>query len=347
MSGMPHQTAQRHLALLAIVGLAVSGCRSAPDQLERFWGEEHGEDGGLTTDELHARLQEFTFLFSGAVQTTGMRMSAGSDDIELRRRTILWRSNLVPEVRRAANHANPLEAFLDTWTLVMQQELYLAGPQGEELFGDHVSVAIETSIGLEQEIEKLGAAFMTREDLARAREDVRDFAIEHPLGGGWARQGNLPSTADDKDLEWIIGNPLSAVNPFGGLNTGAKAVMEFTKVADEFQNMMGHMPEELSWRLELLMTDVEERGRLRELNESVAGVSQAALSLAETASRLPEETRSVITHTFDELEGQYEPLQATITESRATMTELNGAISSANELVLSLDHVSAKHRRAV
>ena len=93
---MPHQTAQRHLALLAIAGLAVSGCRSAPDQLERFWGEEHGEDGGLTTDQLHARLQEFTFLFSGAVQTTGMRMSAGSDDIGLRRRTILRRSNLVP-----------------------------------------------------------------------------------------------------------------------------------------------------------------------------------------------------------------------------------------------------------
>jgi len=335
---MPRQTARRRLALLAIAGLAVASCRSTPpDPLERFWGEEHGEDGGLSSDQLRARLQEFTYQFSGAIQTTCMRICAEDDDILLRRRTIVWRSNIVPAVRRAANHDHPVEAFLDTWTLVMQQKLFLAGPRGEELFGDHVAFAIETSIELEKDIEKIGAAFMTTEDLARAREDVFEFATEHPLGGGWARQGNLPSTAGDKELEWLIGNPLSAVNPFGGLNTGAKAVMEFNKVADDFKNMMGHMPEELSWKLELLMTDLEERGRLRELNESVASVSRAALSLAETADRLPEETRSVITHTFDELEGQYEPLQATISESRAAIAELNQTVGSANELVLSLD----------
>jgi hypothetical protein len=180
---------------------------------------------------------------------------------------------------------------------------------------------------------------MSREDLARARGDVREFALEHPLGRGWARQGNLPSTADDKELEWFIGNPLSAVNPFGGLDSSAQAVVEFTKVADDFKNMVGHMPEELSWRLELLMSDLEERGRLRELNESMAGMSAAALSLAETADRLPAETRSTIELTFDELEQQYEPLQATI-------AELNGAVSSAKELVLSLDRTLERVTRA-
>ena len=68
-------------------------------------------------------------------------------------------------------------------------------------------------------------------------------------------------------------------------------------------------------------------------------IAEALLRIpdADTADRLPAEMRTVITHTFEELEAQHVPLQTTLAESRATMAELNGAMQNADELVTSLD----------
>jgi len=278
-------------------------------------------------------------------------MSDRNPDISLRRNTILWRSTMIPAVRLAASHENPVEAFIDTWTLCVQQENHLEGPDGERLFGDQAPFALATAQALEDDVERLGASFMTTEDLLRAKEDVYEFSLETPLSTGWGRQGTLPSATNDEELEWIIGNPLSAVNPFGGLNDTAREIAEFTRVAEGFLTLAQHLPEDLSWRMDLALLDAAQRGRVDELAAGVAGISEATVRISALAESLPEETRATLTHAFGELEQHYAPVQAMLEESRAVAVdsqavmvasreaflELNAAIESTQELTASLD----------
>ena len=325
------------MRVLLLAVLALPACFSTPDPLERFWGEEHGRSGGLRSDQLRARLQEFTFQFSAAVRHTALAMSDRNPDVELRRNTILWRSTMIPAVRIAASHENPVEAFIDTWTLCVQQENHLEGPDGKRLFGDQWEAAYATAAALEDDVEHIGAAFMTAEDLQRAKEDVYEFSLETPLSTGWGRQGTLPSGTDDEELEWIIGNPLSAVNPFGGLDSTAQAVREFNQVAEDFKTLAQHLPEELGWRLDLLLLDAAQHARIDDLAESVAGVSEATVRISAVAEALPEETRATLTHAFEELEQQYAPVQAMLEESRGVAEESHATMSATRDAMLELN----------
>ena len=107
------------------------------------------------------------------------------------------------------------------------------------------------------------------------------------------------------------------VSPFSGLDEGAQAIHEFTQVAAAFRETVAYMPEEYGWKIELLLTDLEERQTVVGLNQSIANMSDAALRLSDTAAGLPDQTRSVITQTFDEIDESNEVFRETLAEYRA------------------------------
>ena len=167
---------------------------------------------------------------------------------------------------------------------------------------------------------------------------MREFAVAHPVKANFARRGNLPSTAtDDEGLNWILATPLKAVQPFSGINATAKALSEFTQVADEFKTIVTYIPEDIALRIEYLLTDVEERGMMVKLNDSISQVANAADSFAASADELPEDMKEVLSHAFSELE-KSTALRETVVETRTTAEEVNRGIDRLDTLLTSLDH---------
>ena len=322
-----------------VLALASLGACRSTDPLEEFWGEN---GYGLTQEQLRTRLVEFNQSFSTVLERASYRITRESQDLGLRRTTIEWRERMVPAIRRASLLPSPVEGYLDCWTLCVQQRRFFQNPQRKPSFGDYQQVAIDASLALEEEIEAIGRAFMDEANFAKARDDVHQFADTHAVSSEFARQGSLPSSAqDDEELNWILAVPLKAVNPFGGINAGAKAIREFTQVADEFKSVVSYMPEELSWRLELLLCDIEERRTLVSLEQSMDEISDGVLVLAEVARTLPEETRRTMTHAFDEIEGSEGTLRAVLEETRATLVEMTHTLERAESLTTSLDRTLA------
>ena len=127
---------------------------------------------------------------------------------------------------------------------------------------------------------------------------------------------------------------IGAFHPFSGIDEGAKAIHDFTGVAAEFKSVIAAMPDELSWRIEIMLCDIEERDTMVQFRESLQDISQSSVSLAESVSTLPEDVKGVVEHAFDELEAGQEPLQQTLSDTRAAMAELNASLEQAERVAV-------------
>ncbi|MGH7149580.1 MAG: hypothetical protein ACREIU_02720, partial [Planctomycetota bacterium] len=202
----------------------------------------------------------------------------------------------------------------------------------------HQPLAVAAAEALEADIDRLASSLLASEHLDRAREEIRRFVLEHPLRAGLAEQVVLPSEdTRGSPIYGLLRAPLSAINPFGGIDEGAQAIREFTKVASAFTQVVKDLPESVSWRMELLLLDLEGGEGVRSLDRSAATLAASAASLAESARRLPEDVQRVLSTTLQDVETRATALRETLREARGTVDSANAAILGAKELAAAVE----------
>jgi len=118
--------------LLVPVALAFLGaCASLPTQTKFM--EKEGVK--VTSESLRMRLRAEAIPFTGLMEQTADAVAAASTDPAVRRRTLVWKINVVPALYRSLFNQRPLVALLDTWALLVQAEQYLLSSEGQAAFG--------------------------------------------------------------------------------------------------------------------------------------------------------------------------------------------------------------------
>ncbi|HKB14890.1 MAG TPA: hypothetical protein VKF62_02445, partial [Planctomycetota bacterium] len=321
----------------AVLGIAsfLPGCKTAG-----------GEQGGAPTadifaggdeDKVRLALYDYADGFSATVQRASRAIVEASDDLAIRRRAVQWKVQSIPVLRSIVARPDLRSALADAWTYALQMHQYFREGKEPLPFGKHQPLAVAASAALEADFDRLASSMLKPENVDRAREEIRRFVAEHPLRAGLAEQVALPSE-DPKAgaLSWLLRNPLSAINPFGGIDEGAQAIREFTKVAFGFTQIVKDLPDSVSWRMELLLLDLEGAEAVRSLDRSAATVAASAASVAESTRRLPEDVQRVLTKSLEEVETRSASLRETIREARGTVDSANAAIASAKELAVAV-----------
>jgi hypothetical protein len=189
----------RRAPVLAV--LALVACATVPTQT-RFM-EEQGVK--VSTEALRTRLRGEALPFTGLMAQAADEVRAASPDPGVRRRTLVWKINVVPALYRSLFNQRPLVALLDTWALILQAEGYLRSADAREAFGPAGAERIlATTLDLEVRVREIAAWAAPEKDPARLRSRLQAWAAEHPVPITFATregvEGALAAIAPPEEL---------------------------------------------------------------------------------------------------------------------------------------------------
>ncbi len=326
-----------HVLLLASLSapLVAVGCRTSSSG-------QSGASGGdvfAVRDEERVRvaLHDYADNFSATLQQAANAISDVAKDNTTRRRTVMWKLRSVPAMRTIVAREDPRSALADAWAYTIQMHRFVREGEASRTFGEHQPTAAAACAALEEQFDRLASSLLGEEAFGRAREAIRQFAEEHPLRFGSAAEATLPSEEPKEGrLSWLLRTPISALNPFGGLDEGALAIRDFAKVASSFTQVVKDLPEVVSWRAELLLYDFEEGETARSIREGTATLAASAANVSESARRLPEDVERVFSKALEDVETRSASLRETLRVARGTIDAANAAIDGSKELALAV-----------
>ncbi len=330
----------RSFPLPALVALTVllSSCASLPFRMP-FWGGSDLERA-ISQQELSDELNAYAARFSGLVSTAAEEIAAGSQDLLVRRRALLWSLRMNPAIREAAFLPNPQRGFVRILTVAMMMRQYLTVGDGRALFGPAQEIAVSTAKLLEADALGIGTRFLTSSELERVRSEVDDIAERFPIQGtqfslARARQATEAVRGNNVITE-VIALPLAPFRALQGVDAGAAAVRDFNQTARRFTTIVSGLPEELRGEMQLLLFDAEE---LRGVQQGLAAFESAAAS-ADRASlameQLPADLRAVLD----------EQVRAILVDSEGTIGQAAQAVAEARELATPLQETALQLREA-
>ncbi|HET8723976.1 MAG TPA: hypothetical protein VFM53_07180 [Anaeromyxobacteraceae bacterium] len=180
----------RPLAPFAASALvALTGCATVPAQTRGM--EEQGVK--VSSEALRLRLRAEAIPFTGLMEQAADGAREASPDPAVRRRTIVWKVNVVPALYRSLFAQRPLLALLDTWALLLQVEDYLQSEEGRTALGPGSAGMLDTTRELEGRVREIAAWAAPGRDLTAIRAHLADWASKHPVRLTFATRESIES----------------------------------------------------------------------------------------------------------------------------------------------------------
>jgi len=309
------------IALLVLV--AASGCEPARRQLARTGLVPAAS--GPTLAEFQNEVAALAQRFEVGVTAAADRIASESDDRELRKRALLWKVRMLPLVHQARSEDDPTRAYADLLTLALAQRRYLVEGEGSELFGAQQPRAVAAARAIADGALEEGRDLLSEADHERLVSQVREVVERYPIRGVFLPETMVRAYAEvasDQRFQWLVNLPLAPIRALEGVDTGARAILEFNATARSFEDLVTRLPQLLRWELELLLYDVEDRETTEVLRSGVASLAGSAESLARTARTLPADLQDEAAPALADLRRTLEQADATLERAGAVTGEL-------------------------
>ena len=312
------------LCLLLLLG----ACRSLPGG--RFVaGLATGDfsSGRITQEELRQALVQYAGRFEATIISTADRISAGTRDPAIQRRTLNWKLGMTPVVNQVAFMSQPKAAYVGMLTIATSMHDFLTTGGGVDVFGDQQKLAVDASTDLLAAAIALGNRFLTTKELAHVTADVEALVRAQPIRGEFVPekvQGLVTASESSPIFGWVTAIPMSPFRALQGVDQGAQAIRAFNDTAMEMSRMVAGMPRLIRWNMELLALDVSQQGGIESSLASFDTLARSAESLSQTAESLPESLRVLLAEA--ERTGQsLAPLSQSLERSATAVAEAGKA----------------------
>ena len=301
------------IAVAVLLSLALSGC-----SLMRI---NVGGDPMPARDlSLRVQTREFAATFSALVCTTADAIAARSKDPALRANTIRWKLSATAAVQQSSLRADPILALIDTWTLSRQMKDFIAGTEGEKIFGPEREAASQAAATLDESITAVASALLSPSDFERGAAFVDDFSSKHPMK-------SLVFERDSMSLLWLQHQKDEAPTSMGSMSEA------ITDLSDRVTAFNQQLPTEIRWRLDLERMDFEPMAaEVKRLSAGADVVFQTFPMLAENAKMLAENAKLMtkaateltisITPEIAKFDQQWKSTLATVKTEREAVTEV-------------------------
>lgn len=313
-------------ALVVLVMLPLGGCANLVRLTPRaVWHQMRSSPDTFTEDDLRQALAEFASRFASVISGAVELATERTQDRAVRRRALLLRINAIPLVEEVAFQDDPQQAYVSTLTLVVMLRQHLADDAWRDMFGDQQHLVVDGVDQLERELLAIGARFLTAEEIERVRTEVEAFARARPIQPGFGLQGLAAAVAavpTTSTFGWIIHLPMSPFRALEGVSSGAAAIREFNQTALELTRLVGILPQQVRWQLELLMYDIEDRDTVVRTLAALQGLERSA----DRASRAVENLPADLGLSLEASRGALAEASHTIAEARALVAALDPAV---------------------
>ena len=229
-------------ALPAAAIAVLAACATVPTQTKFM--EEQGVK--VTSDALRTKLRAEAIPFTGRMGEAADAVREASADPAVRRRTLVWKINVVPALYRALFNQRPLVALLDTWALLLQAEGYLESPEGREAFGPGVDRMLAATRELEGRVKEIAAWAAPGRDLVKVRTTLQRWAENHPVHLTFATRESAESY-------------LATVSPteeLGAFALAGRMSEDLEGIIDRMDFLPVMVPLQATWQAELVYLDL-------------------------------------------------------------------------------------------
>lgn len=255
-------------------------------------------DQAFTEEDLSSEITSFVTRFAAQVTNASDDIRDASPDRAVRRRALVWQLNMPPTIEEVAAEKSPRFAYFACLLISTAQRNYLTDGEGKDLFGGQQQLAIDAATLLLEDILGLGARFLSSRQLGEISKRAEDLATQFPIQGRDFSVQRIPRTVVRQEatssLGWFIALPLAPFRALEGVDSGANAIHDFNRTAQQFAQIAARLPERLRGQMQLLLYDIEDRDTVQRSSEAVESMATSAKLLSETAAKLPDDLRKAL-----------------------------------------------------
>lgn len=270
----------RPWSMLLLVIAMTGGCQTQHPSQGLL--EESVADAKLSSQQLRVMVNEFVMLYAIDVEQTCDTILAETTDPRIRKNALLWKSNGIASMFRAAQRHDSLAAFLDAWILVRQTSDLLREPHGEPEFGPWQSFALERSLEQEVLLREIETAIGTEFPEGEEEDWVIEFAMDFPIKDLYFKRKSISS----EYLERIPEKTQEMFEILGRLDANIEEMQVLLSVYAE------HLPKLARWQAELLMIEATGDANVARTLQGVDVAANSVARMAGTVEILP----SVVEH---------------------------------------------------
>lgn len=268
--------------------------------------------------DLKARLmtRDALSLFADRIKVASNQIESEDESVEMRTKTLRWQIGAIEAARRAAMRQDPREALVDLWGLCLQQRDFLSSGAGQGIFGANQSFAVQAAEDLLGDVSRIADETLAPELRARMKDVVDDYAKRFPIEG-------LDFNRAPVVLLWR-----EAAGGESRIDTVGTTPEVVQDVSDRMRMLGQALPESVSWRTELLVTERQEEIRdfaalLERLDEGLASVSELAAKSPELAANAARELHRELSPALEDLDARWgESLSMLETQRMAIVADL-------------------------
>ncbi len=309
---IPGSIAISFLAICLI--MAVVGCESTAGK-STMMKQLNVKD--VTSQELQVRINEFATHFAHVVEASADEIMGRTTDSAIRRQALIWKIYAIPACKAAATSGDPLMAFIDTWTFVLQMTDYFETGGGKEAFGELQPIAITTSRSLELQILNMIKQRVLPEGFGKAGDFVDNWVREHPIKTQFfTRDSTLPLLTD-----------IYRASPKGTFATVGSIDQGIENIADRIAFLSDTLPREVRWQAEYLMETALSGQKLEETLNNVNTLVKSVDRMSRVVEQSPDLIERERTAVLAEIQKERKAVLESISEQRIeTIREVNKEI---------------------
>jgi hypothetical protein len=201
----------------------------------------------LSARDMNTRIltREYTAQFRDAVTTTADGIIAGNGEADVATHALRWKAAAVAASQRASMQIVPLMGLLDSWTLALQMQAFVAeGGAGDALFGTHQSAVQSVATKLALEADALAARLLPRAELEQTRGFVTAYVRANPLS-------DLDMVRPSVVIAWNQGRP-SGQKLVDSVGSVPEATAD---LAQRLQIYSETTPSQMMWQTQLALRE--------------------------------------------------------------------------------------------
>jgi hypothetical protein len=310
--GIPSSIVFSFLAICLI--MAIVGCKTS---IERSSMMKQLKVRDVTSQELQIRVSEFSSHFADVVEASADEIMSRTSNPAIRRQALGWKIYAISACQSAATSSDPLMAFIDTWTFILQMADYFETGGGKDVFGELQPIAVNISRSLEAQIMNMVKEKVLPEGFDKTQSFVDSWVREHPIKTQfYTRDSTMP----------LLTNIYRAGKK-GTMATMGSIDQGIRDISDRISFLADNLPRQARWQAEYLMENTVSGQRLEEtlnnVNTLVKSVDRMALVVEQSPELIDKERTAV----FAGIREERKEVLKSISEQRIeTIQEVNKEI---------------------
>lgn len=325
---------KRRLCVMILTACFIAGCEMTDSQKGSGFHP-------ISAPQLRDELDRFEYYFIDSMTLATNEVNAISGTRQESRNELQRRTRIIDALYAMMSPDDSVQAFVDTWGLVVRLRHYIQGGAGSQIYGEHQPRALAFITEAEEEIQRIGKLFINPEQFNETRDGISSFARANPITGHFSNLIVYASKEEAETPGGILATtlriPMAPIRALEGVDKTGDAIIKVRDSVDNFTGIAQQFPESARWQMSILMEDFEDLEMTQSFLSSLSQFSDSSERLVEVLNSMPADLRKELVTVLEESDQTQQQLQGTLKAAAQASAQLEKTLAEIQTTSLSVN----------